>query len=184
MSGVHRAKGAAVLLGVLAVAACTPGAPERTPPPTPPPSVSQSPSETPQERQERLDYAAAEKAYRTFRAEFDRVLRAGGATKPTKLMRATAAGEYLETFTKVIQGFKVLDSRQTGRERITYVRRTGYSRDNLILEVCEDSRAVETVRKNGKNERGDIIAAKLKVRRFGNEWKVWDGEGKVVKACE
>ena len=65
----------------LGPAGCTPDAVVQ---PTPSPSASSAtPTETDAERQERLDYAAAEKAYRTFRAEYGRVLRAGGAKEPT-----------------------------------------------------------------------------------------------------
>jgi hypothetical protein len=54
----------------LSAAACTPTGPS-TPSPTPTPSAS--PTETQLEKQTRLDFEAAEKAYRTFSAEFDRL---------------------------------------------------------------------------------------------------------------
>ncbi len=80
MNDVRRAVGA--LACALALVGCTPAAPAE-PSPSPSPAV-QTPAETTQERQQRLDYAAAEKSYRTFRAEYERVLRAGGAKEPTR----------------------------------------------------------------------------------------------------
>lgn len=185
MSGVHRAKGAAVLLGVLAVAACTPGAPERTPPPTPPPSVSQSPSETPQERQERLDYAAAEKAYRTFRAEYNRVLRAGGAKEPTKVMKATAGGAYLSELMEVVRAAEGLGDRQEGREKIVYVRPNGYSATEIDFKVCEDARRMTIVGQDGRSlGNGDLRIASLRLKKVGMVWKLWSGQGQKVKSCD
>ena len=96
MGGAGRTLGVATLLCVLATAGCSPGSEAPGPAPTPPSPVQTTPTESPQERQERLDYAAAEKAYRTFRAEYGRVLRAGGAKEPTKVMKATAGGRVLE----------------------------------------------------------------------------------------
>lgn len=186
MSGARKATGAVVLLGVLAVAACTPGPPEPSPPPTPTPtpSASQSPSETPQERQERLDYAAAEKSYRTFRAEYNRVLRAGGAKEPTKVMKATAGGEYLATFTRVIRSYENVGSRNAGTERITYVRPSGYTADLISLDVCEDGSKSKTLLPSGSFRRGELRTAALEVRKIQNHWKVWSGSGKRVGACD
>lgn len=169
------------LASTLGLVACTP-TPAQTPPPVPTPS--QTPTETAQERQERLDYAAAEKSYRTFRAEYERVLRAGGASKPTELMTATAGGQYLATFAGVTRGFKQLGSRHVGQEKIAYVRRGGYSTNSLILNVCEDSRGVVTKRSKGRNERGGLLQASIEVRRTARSWKMWSGRGKQVTSCD
>lgn len=179
MTRARRAVVAAVL-AALALAGCSPGPTEPTPSPTP--SV-QTPTETPEERQERLDYAAAEKAYRTFRAEYGRVLRAGGAKEPTKVMKETAGGEYLSTFAEVVRGYKVAGSREVGSERIAYVRPGGYGEASLVLEVCEDSRQTKTVRRNGDSVRGELRTATLEVRLEREAWKVWAGTGKLVKSC-
>lgn len=182
MRGMRRAMGAAVLLGVLTVAACTPGPPEAAPPPLPTPSLSQSPSETPQERQERLDYAAAEKSYRTFRAEYNRVLRAGGAKEPTNVMKATAGGDYLAEFVEITQAYKGLNGRDTGEERIVYVRTAGYEPTAIALKVCEDGRRIATL--SGKKRiPGELRTANLEVRKVRGDWKVWSGTGRKVATC-
>ena len=69
----------------LSAVACTPSEPS-TPSPSPTPSAS--PTETALERQTRLDFEAAEKAYRTFSAEYDRLANAGGAKEPTQVLKA------------------------------------------------------------------------------------------------
>jgi hypothetical protein len=173
--------GVAALVSVLAFAGCTPDA--VAPPPPPPSPVSQSPTETARERQERLDYAAAEKAYRTFRAEYNRVLRAGGAEEPTKVMKATAQGQYLRAFTEVIRAYKSLGNRDTGPERIRYVRYGGYTPDEVVLEVCEDSRGIRTLRPGSKPGRGEVRTAVLRVRHSDDGWRVSSGTGRKVDAC-
>lgn len=184
MAGGRKAVGAAALLCVLAVTGCTAEAGTPAPSVSSPPAPSASPTETEQERQERLDYAAAEKAYRTFRREYGRVLRAGGAKKPTKVMRATAGGEYLETFSRVIRGYRELGSREVGREKIVYVHHGGYAADVVRLDVCEDSSDTRTVRRNGQTVKGEVRTAALEVRQVSGSWKVWSGSGKLVRSCE
>ena len=66
--------GAVVACCALAVA-CTPEQPASAPSPTP---ASTTPTESQIERQMRLDYEAAEKAYRANMAEQDRLYQAGG----------------------------------------------------------------------------------------------------------
>ncbi len=78
----------------LSAVACTPPEPS-TPSPSPTPSAS--PTETALERQTRLDFEAAEKAYRTFSAEYDRLRRQG--VRGSRLSHeGTAAGPYLQAF--------------------------------------------------------------------------------------
>src|SRR5215210_5677041 len=83
------------------LAACTPAdGTIPTPPAATSPTASATPPETAQEREERLAYEAAEKAYRTFAAEYARLQRkVGGNGEPTEIMRDNAAGPYLKAMT-------------------------------------------------------------------------------------
>src|SRR3954454_8462186 len=128
MARVGRGLVTAALLCLLTAQGCSADLGSPSPSPTAP---THTPTESAQQRQERLDYAAAEKAYRTFRAEYGRVLRAGGAKEPTRVMKATAGGDYLATFTEVIRGYKQLGSREVGTEKIVYVHRAGYSERSI-----------------------------------------------------
>ena len=79
--------GAVVACCALAVA-CSPNqAPASTPSLTP---VATTPAESQIERQMRLDYEAAEEAYRASIAEQDRLARAGGVQRATAELEATA----------------------------------------------------------------------------------------------
>ena len=171
----------ACLLAFLS-AGCTPDEP------TAPPSSSAptpTPTENAQEREERLAYEAAEKSYREFRAEFYRVLRAGGAKSATPVMKATAGGPYLKNFTDVAQAYRGQQSYSRGTERTGYVRRAGYESTALVLDVCEDSRNVKDYSKSGKYQgSGEVRLARLEVRKVGGDWKVWDGSGEKVISCE
>jgi hypothetical protein len=183
MAGVGRTVGVPALLCVLALVGCTPDPGGPTPFPTP--TATQTPSESAQERQERLDYAAAEKAYRTFRAEFNRLLRIGGRKHPTRTMTETAGGSYLKETAEVIQAYKGLGNHQAGAEKTAYVRRSGYSAQELELAVCEDTRSVRTLDLSGRIVgRGEIRAVKLTVRKTGSRWKLWSGSGRKVSSCD
>lgn len=179
----------AVTLVGLFGAACTPDPGPVTPTPsavsTATPTVSASPTETAQEREERVAYDAAEKAYRTFRAEYNRVLRAGGAKEPTAVMKQTAGGEYLKTFTEIVQAYKGLGSYAEGTERTVYVRPSGYSPKEIAMQVCEDSRQVKDFVKSGKQVGvGELRTATIEVRRVDRNWKLWSGSGQSVKSCD
>lgn len=172
---------ATTLMGALV--AC---APDEAPVPTQVPS-SPSPSPTPSvsaaERQKQADFAAAEKSYRTFRKELSRVLRAGGARKPTVRMRATAGGPYLTNFTGVIQDFATAGARQRGSEKDVVLRATATRSGVVEMTVCEDSRSInyETPR-NTYN--GDLRRLHVLVRKAPDGiWRVWSGSGEKVSSC-
>lgn len=174
-----------LVLGVSLLALVGFGCTPDTPPPAPPTSTAATPTESAQEREERLAYEAAEKSYRDFRAEFYRVLRAGGAKAATPEMKRTAAGPYLKYFTEVVQAYKGEGNRSTGSERARYIRHSGYSATSLILEVCEDSSGVKDFARSGKQiGKGEIRTAQLEVRKLGGVWKVWDGTGERTESCE
>jgi len=181
----HRWMGRGLVVGSCLLAflgaACTPS----DPPPPPPSSSVPTPSENAQEREERIAYEAAETSYREFRAEFYRVLRAGGAKSATAKMKATATGPYLKNFTEVAQAYRGQKSHSVGTETIGYVRPAGYDSKSLILDVCEDSRSVKDYSNSGKYQSsGEIRTARLEVRSVNGVWKVWDGDGKKVDSCD
>lgn len=168
------------------LAACMPadGAPV-PPPPDSQSAVSATPPETAQEREERLAYEAAEKAYRTFRAEYDRLYQIPSSpSKPPKAITQNAAGPYL----KVMMGFLTYSAERNRRAdramRIAYVRPGGYSLEELVLETCEDGSRIRVLNPQGKQVgHGGTSALKLIVRRVDGRWKVWDGDQTVVARC-
>lgn len=166
-----------VLLG----SGCTP---DPGPQPTPTP-VTPTPTENAQEREQRLAYEAAEKSYREYRAEYQRVLSAGGSSEPTKRMRETAGGPYLKETAEVAKAYKGLTYHSVGSDKIVYVHRAGYSNTSVVLNTCEDSAGVRILdKKNRLKGRGEVRTLELEVRISGSRWKVWSGRGKKVGSCE
>src|SRR5918995_1248977 len=121
--------------GCVLLAGCTPADGTISPPPpaTSAPA-SATPPETAQQREERLAYEAAEKAYRTFRAEYNRLYRSeGGSAEPTIVMKDNAAGTYLRSMLAFLK-HKVDHERHSDRGvRIAYVRQGGFSPQELVL---------------------------------------------------
>ena len=172
--------GGVVALCALAAACSHP--PPPAPSPQPSPSTT-TPAETQLERQTRLDFEAAEKAYRSFRAEYDRLAAAGGTDRATPEMSETAAGPYLEVMTRFLAQTKAAGKRQQGSVRIAYVRYASYSPEELRLDVCEDGRKVRNVAKDGHVSAGVAAKVTLYVRPIKGRWKVWNGDDLRVASC-
>lgn len=157
--------------------------------PPPPPPTSSAPAPTPtenaQEREERLAYEAAEKSYREFRAEFNRLAAGGGADKPSRRLEDTSGGPYQAELMEILRAFKKAKYRTSGEEVIPSVRRAGYSRGSLLIEACEDDRAVKTFDRSGKKvDDGDVLVVNLEVREVDATWKVWSGSGSEASTCD
>ncbi len=174
-----------LVLGVSLLALLSSACTTDTPPPPPPASTSATPTETAQEREERLAYEAAEKSYREFRDEFNRVLTAGGAKGASAQMKKTAAGSYLKDNLEVVKAYRGLGYHQEGSEQVVYVRRAGYSPASVLLATCEDASGVQIIGKKSKIVgRGDIRLLELEVRQKNGAWKVWSGTGDKVQSCD
>lgn len=184
----HRQTGRALAVGSCLLAflgtACTPSDPPAPPAASSVPSAAPTPTENAQELEERLAYAAAEKSYRDFRAEFRRITGAGGASKATQKMKDASGGPYLADATKVIRAYKDTGSHTEGDTRIGYVIPAGYSDESLLLNVCEDETAVKTFdAKNRQVARNQVLILQLDVREIDGLWKVWNFSGHQEKSC-
>ena len=127
--------GTTMAVGAL-LGACTPEPPPTGPTPasTPTPSATM-PTESPVEREQRLDFEAAEKAYRANVAEQDRLYRKGGASKATSALKATATGEYLRFTVEDLRAIKRARKRVIGEAQPVTVDRTAWKVDSVILTV-------------------------------------------------
>ena len=173
--------GAAVACCALA-AACTPEpAPTTTPSPTP---AATTPSESQIERQIRLDYEAAEAAYRDNMAEQDRQSQLGTAVK-TKELTSTASGRYLRFVLEVLSDIGDSGWRAEGVTNIRGVASSGWRKDQVQLTACEDSSAVKFIDKKGRDVTPKnavrTYVQNLTVNRVGGRWKVSDVESKPVR---
>jgi hypothetical protein len=177
----------AMATGCALLAACTPAPP---PAASPTPSItSASPSATPTEstieRQMRLDYEAAEKAYRTNMGEQDRQSQLGIA-EATPVLKSTASGIYLSATLDGLRFIRNSGWRAVGVTHILGVSRLGWKSDDVRILSCEDSSRIRFVDKFGKEvkPRGTTrrYLQDITVRRVKGMWKLTDLDSKQVKA--
>lgn len=191
----------AAIAAVLLASACTTPAPsDPTPTPTPIPSPTFTCTATPaaqctaekaaEEKQQAADYAAAEKAYRAFTAERNRLIKAGGVSSATSVMKQYAGGPYLNSIVGYLAAQKKNDLRGTTGLKVTYVlpssgsHRTDAPANELTLKYCEDGSSNEVISASGKNSgHGYVIAGKLYARPIGNNWLIWDDDSERVSVC-
>jgi hypothetical protein len=175
-----------VVVACCALAACT-QQPAPTSSPSPTPRVT-TPSESQIERQMRLDYEAAERAYRTNMAEQDRLYKAGGAVEATPVLKATATGSYLRISLKSLRDIYDAGWRATAGTRIFgVVRDGGWKGDRVGLTSCEDNEVVTFVDKSGKDvtPAGPALYVQaLTIVRVNRSWKVSSATTKRVKTFE
>ena len=153
-----------------ALAACT-----SEPPPAPVPAAT-TPAESQIERQTRLDYEAAEAAYRASTAEQDRLYRAGGTTKASPALRATATGSYLRVTLKSLRKVHRSGWHAEGDTKIVDVVRNGGWRTGQVgLTSCEDNNAIRFLDRKGADVTPKVerrYVQKLTVVKVGDGWKV------------
>jgi len=177
-----------VLVAGLLAAGCTPE-PGPMPSATPPPSVASpsprpTPTENAQERQQRLDFEAAEKAYLTADAETARLALKGGANNPTKVLLATATGQYLDVQVEDLRTLKMNGWRADRPLRTSVSADGGWSPKEIGLTACEDGSEVKLLDQEGKEvakDRHRRFVQKLTAVRRDGTWKISTIESKVVK---
>ena len=176
--------GVVVACYALAVA-CAPEQPASTPSPTP---ASTTPTESQIERQMRLDYEAAEKAYRASTAEQDRLYQAGGATKASGTLRATATGSYLRITLKSLRDVHKSGWHAEGNTKIIGVARTGGWRAARVgLTSCEDNNTIRFLDRTGADvtpNKERRYVQELTVIKVTERWKVSSANSTRVHSFE
>jgi hypothetical protein len=177
--------GAAVACCAIA-AACT-AEPVATSTPSPTPAAT-TPTESQIERQMRLDYEAAENAYRMNTAEQDRLYRAGGAAHATTTLKATATGSYLRITLQSLREVHDSGWHAEGSTKIIGVSRDGgWKPGRLGLTSCEDNSTIRFFDRRGKDvtpkaERRYV--QKLTVIKVAGRWKVSTADSTRVHSFE
>jgi hypothetical protein len=171
--------GAVVACCALAVA-CTPE-PAIAPSPTP---ASTTLTESQIERQMRLDYEAAEQAYKAAVAEQERqaVL---GLAKLTPALKASAVENYLDLVLRALRYAHDRHWHSNGSTRILGVVPNGWQERTVRLIACEDSSGVRLIDKGGKDvtrQKTRTYVQHLIVKNVGGRWKVADISTTVVKS--
>jgi hypothetical protein len=176
--------GAAVACCALA-AACTSEPTSVTTPSLTPPATT--PTESQIERQMRLDYEAAERAYRANIEEQDRLAQAGGVKKATPALKSTAEGEYLSAAVTSLQFIKNKDWHGIGNTAILGVVNVGWKERSVRLMSCEDGSRLRLLDKAGSDvtPKGDSrFVQSLHVVRRSGQWKVSSFESRSVQIFE
>ena len=175
--------GAVVACCALA-AACSPDqAPVSTPSPTP----ATTPAESQIERQMRLDYEAAESAYRANIAEQDRLAKAGGVQKSTRALKSTAEGEYLTAAIASLAYIERKGWHGTGSTTILGVVHVGWQEKRVRLMSCEDGSQLRLHDESGKDmtPKGDSrFVQSLSVVRRAGRWRVSTFDSKSVNVFD
>jgi hypothetical protein len=174
--------GAAVACCALA-AACTPE-PASTSTSSPTPAAT-TPTESQIERQMRLDYEAAEKAYRAAVAEHDRQARLGIASSAE--LKDMVTGVYLDFAMRSLRRSRDAGWRADGKTEIVGVVGVGWQAQSIRLVACEDSSGVQFF-----DERGEDVTPRtrrtyvqdLTATKIGLSWKISDISSTVVKSFE
>jgi hypothetical protein len=175
----------AVVASCALAAACT-SEPASTSTPSLTPAAT-TPTESQIERQMRLDYEAAEVAYRANIAEQDRLARAGGVNKATPGLESTAEGEYLSAALGSLAYIKRKDWRGSGDTSIVGVLQVGWQEKRVRLMSCEDGSGLRLLDSAGRDvtpKRDARFVQSLSVVQRAGQWKVATFESKSVKVFE
>jgi hypothetical protein len=174
--------GAAVACCALA-AACTPeSVPVQTSSPTPTATI---PSESQIERQMRLDYEAAEQAYRSSVIEHDRQAQLGMASAAP--LERTATGVYLDFSLRSLRRSRHAGWRAQGGTKIINVVNTGWQERRVRLIACEDSSNVRFTDERGRDVTPPAkrtYVQDLTANKVGSDWKIADISSTVVRSFE
>jgi hypothetical protein len=136
----------------------------------------------------RLDYEAAEEAYRASTVEQDRLYQAGGTTKASAALRATATGSYLRVTLKSLREIHRSGWHAEGDTKIVgVVRNGGWRAGQVGLTSCEDNNAIRFLDRKGKDVTPKVerrYVQTLTVVKIGDGWKVSSANSTRVHSFE
>ena len=178
--------GAAIAACTL-IAACTPEPPTVVNTPTPSvstPTASPAPTESEIERQMRLDYEAAESAYRAAVSEVSRLAGRGDVTAATPALKSVATGDYLKFQVDTLTDLTRKGLRIDGTVQVMGVSRDGgWQADRVSLIACEDNSTWRLIDRKGRDvtpqDRPDYIQS-LQLIKSAERWKVSDTTSRTI----
>lgn len=133
----------------------------------------------------RLDYAAAEKAYRISSVEGARLI-GDGATKPSAAFKAVATGDFVDLILTLAKQQRDSGYDLEGATIIRGVVPDGYQERKIRLLACEDLSRVRLL-KDGEDVESNssrYYVQHLTVVKAGSTWKVSDLETTQLKSLE
>jgi hypothetical protein len=135
----------------------------------------------------RLDYEAAEKAYRANITEQDRLFQKGGAYRPTAALKSTAEGDYLSAAVASLAYIKRKRWHGTGQTTVLGVAHIGWEQKRVRLLSCEDGSRLRLLDHAGNDvtPKGDSrFVQSLSVVQRAGRWRVSAFESKRVNVFE
>lgn len=191
----RRLAAAATLCATLLLAACTQHAPQPPPPPASGPKMpsdapssaapSPSPTPSPSPDSDAVARAAAERAYRTQFAEFNRLEMAGGATHATKTLADSATGKNLQHLLTWLKEDKQTGQRQVNPARLAGVGGGQGNARRRSVTACEDYSKVKWTR-HGKPFRpggaSRILQHAIVLKGSDGKWRVALVDSTAVKS--
>jgi hypothetical protein len=133
----------------------------------------------------RVDYEAAEEAYKASLVEHDRQAQLGIASEAA--LRKTATGAYLNFSLRSLRRSRDAGWRATGTTKIVNVVGSGWQQRKVRLIACEDSSGVIFTDKRGRDVTPQITRTyvqDLTAQKSGGDWKVADISSTVVRSFE
>lgn len=188
-----------VLPAALVLAGCTPTAPPTTPAPTPTfmctPEAGGAESPCSQQDYEKMkardaQYAEAEKVYREYIAEFEQVMRDGGAERlPPRTKSILADKELAASILAQFVDFKKSGLHLVGPGIVVQSanREPGkVSRDSVVtMRFCVDASRMTSYQGRKKSEQWGIAMETMYFRpAVGVGMQIVDGESEVAQACD
>jgi hypothetical protein len=147
--------------------------------------VSSAPVETQLEKQTRLDFEAAEAAYRANMREQDRLFSSQATTFSSGALQETSASKHLSLILSELKAAKKAGWHTDNPTVIVAVSRAGYSPAKIAIWSCEDNRRVHLVYKSGKSfspTDSRMYVQSLTISRVDKAWKVTDLASLQVKS--
>ena len=187
MSTVRRVAGAAAALTLCAaLTGCEYIASTIPEVPAPSPTAASKPGETAMQRQMRLDYAAAEKAYRVSSVEGGRLI-GRGADKPSAAFEAVATGQFADLIMTLARQQRDSGYTVKGDTVIRGVVEDGYQDKKIQLLACEDVTEVRLL-KEGKRVKSNsspyYVQHLTVIKTDATTWKVSDVDTTQLKSLE
>jgi len=133
----------------------------------------------------RLDYEAAEEAYRASLAEHDRQAQLGIASEAA--LRKTATGVYLDFSLRSLRRSRNAGWRAAGTTKVVNVVGSGWQQRKVRLIACEDSSGVVFTDKHGRDVTPRLTRTyvqDLTARKSGGDWKIADISSTLVRSFE
>jgi len=135
-------------------------------------------------RQQRQDYAAAEKVYRAFFDEDVKLLKSGELATPE--VRLLLAGPMIDQYEMDKKRQHDAGVTGVGEVKLAYVRPSAATLKDgsqIALDVCKDGSGVAAYRDGVPAGNASIVRGHAFLTRVDGVFKIWSLDGEVVGSC-